>query len=89
MIVSLNERATFTIPAKLRKLMGIKPGDTLEAHVENGELIVTPVAVVPRKLRLSDSGVKKEQEAEKEIQEGKYKTFDNPEDLLKDLHEDK
>ncbi|MBK8458389.1 MAG: AbrB/MazE/SpoVT family DNA-binding domain-containing protein [Phyllobacteriaceae bacterium] len=38
--VKLGEGGRFVIPAALREAMGVKPGDTLVMHVEDGELRV-------------------------------------------------
>lgn len=38
--VKLGEAGRFVIPAAMREAMGVKPGDTLVMHVEDGELKV-------------------------------------------------
>ncbi|MFZ1680848.1 MAG: AbrB/MazE/SpoVT family DNA-binding domain-containing protein [Rhizobiaceae bacterium] len=38
--VKLGEAGRFVIPAAMREAMGVKPGDTLVMHVEDGELRV-------------------------------------------------
>jgi bifunctional DNA-binding transcriptional regulator/antitoxin component of YhaV-PrlF toxin-antitoxin module len=87
MILTMQSRSTITVPQELRELLGVGPGDPLEATVEKGRLIITPVAVVPRTLMLSKSGEKKEAEADRDIREGKVKSFGSAEELIRDLNE--
>ena len=87
MILTMQSRSTITVPQELRDKLGIGPGDPLDATVEKGRLVLTPVAVVPKTLRLTEKGRKKEAEADRSIKDGKVKSFKNIEDLLKDLNE--
>lgn len=82
MIVTLQSRSTLTIPQELRKALRLEPGDPLEATVEAGRLVLTPVAVVPRTLRLTPSGEAKEAEAEADLRAGRISSFESAEDLL-------
>ena len=88
MILTMQSRSTITVPQELRDKLGIGPGDPLDATVEKGRLVLTPVAVVPNTLRLTEKGRKKEAEADKSIKEGRVKRFDSAEELIKDLNED-
>ncbi|MEW6203344.1 MAG: AbrB/MazE/SpoVT family DNA-binding domain-containing protein [bacterium] len=88
MLITLKERGTFTVSKELRQKLGISPGDTLEARVENGCLILIPIVAVPRVATLSDSGRKKNAEAEKDIKHGRVKVFKTAKDLVRDLNED-
>lgn len=87
MIITLQKRSNLTIARELREALGISPGDPLEAVVENGRLVLTPVAVVPRGLRLTESGRKKEAEAQADIRHGRVKKFAGAKELLKELEE--
>jgi len=87
MIVTLGTRATLTLPADLRKELNLEAGDPLEVTVQEGNLVLTPVAVVPRSLRLTPKGEEKEAVAAAQIASGKVKRFANAAELLKDLHE--
>lgn len=42
-----------TLPAELRKLVGLRAGDLLEARIERGKITLTPKSVVD--LRLAES----------------------------------
>ena len=85
MILTLQSRNTITVPQELRQPLGLEPGDPLEAHIERGRLVLTPVAVIPRSLHLSPSGEAKEAEAEADIREGRLSRFDSAEELLQSL----
>lgn len=87
MIVTIRERSTITISRELRRALGVNPGDHLEAKVESGRLVLTPVSVIPRTMSLTPSGRKKEAAAEREIRKGRVKKFKTPETLLRDLGE--
>lgn len=87
MIVTLHGRGTLTVSKELRKKLGIGPGDPLEARVEDGRLILSPVAVVPRAAALSESGKRKISEAEKDAERGRVKKFASAKSLLKELDE--
>lgn len=88
MILTLQSRSTITVPQELRDKLGIGPGAPLDATIEKGRLVLTPVAVVPKTLRLTEKGRKKEAEADKEIKAGKVRRFASVKELLKDLNED-
>jgi len=87
MIVTLRDRSTITISQELRRALGVKPGDHLEAEVKNGRLVLTPVSVIPRTSALSPYGEKKEAVAEREIKRGRLKRFKTAKALLQDLGE--
>ena len=87
MILTIQKRGTITISRDARGKLGIEPGDPLLETVENGCLILTPVAVVPRTLKLTPKGEKKIQEAEEEIKYGRVKRFHSAEELIRDLEE--
>jgi len=45
-LVQVKAKAQITIPAKIRKLLGIKKGDYLEADVKENRIILTPKEIV-------------------------------------------
>ncbi|NJL27886.1 MAG: AbrB/MazE/SpoVT family DNA-binding domain-containing protein [Thermoanaerobaculia bacterium] len=85
MILTLQARNTLTIPQELRKALRLKPGEPLDARIERGSLVLTPVAVVPRTLALSGSGEALEAEADVDVREGRISTYDSAAALLEDL----
>lgn len=47
--IRLGDGGRFVIPASMRAEMGVKPGDILVAHVEDGELrLISPKAALKR-----------------------------------------
>lgn len=51
-VVRIGKRYTIVIPKKIREKLGLKEGQSTEAKVEEGRLIITPKAQDPYK-RLS------------------------------------
>ncbi|TET76693.1 MAG: AbrB/MazE/SpoVT family DNA-binding domain-containing protein, partial [Candidatus Cloacimonadota bacterium] len=41
-LVQVREKAQITIPSKIRKTLGIKQGDYLEAEVEDNKIVLIP-----------------------------------------------
>ncbi len=89
MIVTLKSRSIITIPAKVRKKLSLKDGDSLDVDVNNGSIVLTPVAIVPRKTALSSSGIKKEKTADSQIKKSQTRIFLTAKDLIEDLHENR
>lgn len=87
MVVSINSRGTLTLPSEIRKELDIKESDFFDIKILNGEIVITPVIVMPKR-KLSELGIKKEKNATKEINEGKVKSFDTAAELIKELNED-
>lgn len=85
MIVVLQSRNTLTIPRELREALDLEPGCALEMDIEDGRLVVTPVAVVPKTLRLTASGEAKEAEADEDIRAGRVASYATAEALIADL----
>ena len=87
MILSLQARNNLTIPQEFRRALRLEPGDPLDAQIEHGRLVLTPVSIIPRTLQLSPAGAEKENEADEEIAQGRVSFFDSAEDLVADLQE--
>lgn len=49
--VRVGEQGRVVIPAELRKALGIKPGETLVARVEDGRLVLEPQAAILARVR--------------------------------------
>ncbi len=47
--VKVKQKCQITIPATVRREVGISEGDTLEARAENGKIILEPQTIQPRK----------------------------------------
>lgn len=71
----------------LPKSLDIKEGDILEIEEKEGEIILKPVAVIPKSQQWfwQKEWLDKEKEAAKDLKEGRSKDFKKVSDLLKDL----
>lgn len=71
----------------LRGHLPIEDGDVLQVQVEDGKIVLVPMKLVPAEQVWfwSEEWQKGEKEADKDIAEGRVKSFDNVEDLLEDL----
>jgi AbrB family looped-hinge helix DNA binding protein len=71
----------------LPKSLNIKEGDILEIEEKEGEIILKPVAVIPKSQQWfwKKEWLEKEKEASRDLKEGGYKDFRKVRDLLKEL----
>ncbi len=76
-----------TLPASVRRKLGIEEGDLIEVMVEDDKAILLPKKIIDKSQAYF--WTKEWQEAEKEasadIKAGRVKKFDNVEELIKDL----
>jgi AbrB family looped-hinge helix DNA binding protein len=76
-----------TLPASVRRKLGIEEGDLIEIMVDDDKAVLLPKKIIDKSQAYF--WTKEWQEAEKEASEdikiGRVKTFDNVEGLLKDL----
>lgn len=49
-LTSLSKRGQVTLPAEVRRALGLKPGDTLVVRVEAGRVVLEPAVVLPVEL---------------------------------------
>lgn len=87
MVIMMQKRGTITIAREYREKLGLSPGDPLDVTVEKGRLVLTPVAVIPRTLKLTPKGEHKEAEADDDIKQGRVVRYDSAEEMLKDFGE--
>ena len=87
MIITLQKRGTITVSKEMRDKLGIEPGDPLDVTIEEGRLVLTPVDMIPRTIRLTPKGEKREAEADEDIRQGRVTQFDTVEEMLKDFGE--
>jgi len=87
-LVQVREKAQITISSKIRKTLGIKQGDYLEAEVEDSKIVLIPKILVDKAeaVTLSKKGEEMLQEALENVKKGKVKEFKNVEELIDDLH---
>ena len=63
MLVTIDKRGSISLPASIRKDLGIKPGTHLELSVEGGGVITLYPVEFYRAIKLNDSGLLKLKEA--------------------------
>lgn len=87
-LVQVREKAQITLPSKIRKALGIKKGDYLEAEVEGNKMVLIPKILIDKAeaVTLSKKGEEMLKEALEDVRKGKVKKFNNAEDLIDDLH---
>ena len=87
-LVQVREKAQITLPSKIRKALGIKEGDYLEAEVEGNKIVFIPKVLIDKAeaVTLSKKGEEMLKEALGDVKKGKVKKFKNVEELIDDLH---
>ena len=83
----LTRNGQITIPASVRKELGVEEGDLVEIEVVDEKAVLIPKRLVDK--NQAYFWTKKWQDAEKEADEdvraGRVKVFDSVEELIKDL----
>ncbi len=76
-----------TLPASVRKELGIEEGDLVEIEVEDEKAVLMPKKLVDKSQAYfwTKRWQEGEREADEDIKAGRVKTFDSVEDLIKDL----
>ena len=87
-LVQVREKAQITIPSKIRKALGIKKGDYLEAEIEDNKIVFVPKILIDKAepVTLSKKGEEMLKEALEDVKKGRVKKFENVEGLIDDLH---
>ena len=75
------------IPADVFRRFKLEPGEVMQVETSDKGIIFIPVKLIPKDelWYWSKEWQKKEQAADKAIEEGRVKEFDQVEDLIKDL----
>jgi antitoxin MazE len=78
-----------TLPASVRRKLGIEEGDLIEVMVEDDKAILLPKKIVDKSQAYfwTKEWQEAEREASEDIKAGRVKKFDNVEELLADLDE--
>ncbi len=88
--MKITKKGQVSIPKEIREAMRLKPGDEVDFRIEGNNVIMVPVKTIriPRDQEWfwTKEWQTKEKEADEALKKGKYKEFDDVEDLLKDLH---
>ncbi len=87
-MLRVRDKAQITLPATIRRALGIKPGDYLEAEIQGNKLMLTPQVFVEKSesVMLSQQGEQMLEEALDDIQAGRVKDADDVESMIAELH---
>ena len=79
MLLQLRDKNQLTLPKEIIDKLGLHKDDTLNVVLEDDKIVIRPVSIVETKL------LTELKEAFEDIKNGKVKSFDSIDDLLKDL----
>jgi len=87
-MLRVREKAQITLPVAMRRALGIKPGDFLEAEIQGNKLMLTPQVFVAKSepVMLSQQGEQMLEEALDDIRAGRVKEADDVESMIAELH---
>ena len=76
-----------TIPASVRKELGVEEGDLVEIEVVDEKAVLMPKRLVDKSQAYfwTEKWQEREREADEDIKAGRVKVFDSVEELAKDL----
>jgi antitoxin MazE len=79
-----------TLPASVRKELGIEEGDLIEIEVVEERAILMPKKLIDKSQSYfwTKQWQEGEKEADQDIKAGRVKTFDSVEELIKDLDQE-
>ena len=88
-ISEIRINSQITIPKHIMKRLSLKKGDKVEFDVKGDSIVVKPVLIIDKAQTWfwTKKWQDAEKEADKDIKAGRVKTFDNVNDLMKDLEE--
>ncbi|MBF0537030.1 MAG: AbrB/MazE/SpoVT family DNA-binding domain-containing protein [Nitrospirae bacterium] len=88
--VKIIRHGQVTLPKRFREFLGIEDGDILEVEMLENAIVLKPKVVISKfpeaEEELSIAGKEKIKEALEDYETGKVKSFDNVEELIKDLN---
>ncbi len=78
-----------TLPASVRRKLGIREGDIVEVLVDDDRAVLLPKKIVDKNQAYfwTKEWQEAERDASEDIKAGRVKTFDTAEELIKDLDE--
>ncbi|MBM3501569.1 MAG: AbrB/MazE/SpoVT family DNA-binding domain-containing protein [Armatimonadetes bacterium] len=87
-LVRVRDRAQVTLPARVRRSLGIEEGDYLQVGVEAGRIVMVPQAFLDKlpEVELSAEGERMLQEGLDDMAAGRVRRHKDLESLLSELH---
>jgi AbrB family looped-hinge helix DNA binding protein len=88
MLINVMDKGLVTLPKKMRDRLGIKPGDTVDIEVKDDEIVLKPVRVVPKSQEYfwTEKVQKRIMQSEKDIEAGRFRDFEDADELMEELH---
>jgi len=77
-IVKVKTKGQVTLPTAVRKLIGLKVGDLLKINENNGTIVLTPQAMIDRRLAQSFADFKAGRS---------YGPFNSADNMIKDMQQ--
>jgi AbrB family looped-hinge helix DNA binding protein len=89
-LLQIQKKNQLTLPSDVRKQLNLKEYDILSIEVKDNKIILTPQKVVDREQEWfwTERWQEGEKKAEEDLKTGRYKEFNNIDDLIKDLNDE-
>jgi antitoxin MazE len=86
-MTKIRDNSQITIPKNIMDKLDLKKGDTISIELRDEEIVLKPVVIIDKSQTWfwSKKWQKEEREAEEDIKKGRLKTFNNANELMKDL----
>ena len=86
-LVKVTRNGQITIPAEVRRELGIEEGDYMEMTTKDGVIVISPAEVVDKSQAYfwSKRWQREEREADADIEAGRVRVFDDADSLIGDL----
>ncbi len=87
MVLQIRHNFQITLPASIRKRLGLNIGDLLETEIKDGKIIIVPKKTIDAEQAWfwTKEWQEQELEAEADIKAGRVKKFKNVEELIREL----
>jgi AbrB family looped-hinge helix DNA binding protein len=87
MVLQIRRNFQITLPAVIRRRLGLHVGDILETTLKEDKIIIIPKKMIDARQSWfwTKEWQKAEKEAEEDIKAGRVKKFKTVEDLIRDL----
>lgn len=87
MVMQIRRNFQITLPAVIRKRLGLHVGDIVETTVKEGKIIIIPKKTIDTEQAWfwTREWQEAEKEAEADLKAGRVNKFKNVEELIKDL----
>ena len=86
-LIKVTRNGQITIPAEVRRELGIQEGDYMEVTLKEGVIVISPAQVVDKSQAYfwSKRWQQEEREADEDIEAGRVRVFDDADSLIADL----